>query len=256
MAETATATSSAKSRRTLIIATVVIGGGLGLWFLYRYYEERKAGSTTATTTAATTLATIGGAGTGTTTTPSLNPVKSLTTWIEAIIRTTRTVTPAMAYNTVTNWQSGQCVTAKGYALISRFIAKLGLPSTGPSYPVTVCRTAGSTTPTTTLTGTGTTTKSPPTLGIHTLVPAPTGTTSGQKPATNPLPVITTHGTKLQEFITNGILNTNPIGQETTKTEGRVIKAPTAAPTSATFRTLPTGKYQVRTNTGVWITEGD
>lgn len=114
-------------------------GGVG--FLgFRIIEGRKAASTASLGTALTGGTTIPASGSGLSS-GGLPVFSSLAAWQQAAISAMAggSLSPADALNGITDWISGQCVTAAQYSGISSIIETVGLPPGFSTVPVlSVC----------------------------------------------------------------------------------------------------------------------
>ena len=117
------------------------GGTLVLFYLYRRYTAASSGASTATT-GGTSIP--GGA--VTTTTPGAPQYTSWAQWEAAAIAalTGPHYSATQAFNDLTAWYNGNCVSAAGFNAIGGFLATAGLPPGGSSTPLSVCPTASST----------------------------------------------------------------------------------------------------------------
>lgn len=125
-----------------------------LLLLYRWWRSRSAGTSAGTAGAATPLE--GGTGgipvaiTSSTTAVTSAP-STFTAWVNKALTMvtqlakTTSFGVATAYDAITAWQAGQCVSHAGYTYISGLIGNLGLPPDGVNYPLSVCKTSTATT---------------------------------------------------------------------------------------------------------------
>lgn len=141
-----TATKKKYLGQTPLAWGLEIGAAVVLFLLYRRYRS-SSGSTTGGTASGPSTALLGGstvpaAVTSTATTQSTP--SSFSAWVDAALATlaklapTSSFTTASAYDAITSWQNGQCVSHAGFSYLSTLISKLGLPPDGIAYPVTVC----------------------------------------------------------------------------------------------------------------------
>jgi hypothetical protein len=240
-----------------------VAGGLSLAVIgYLWWRSRETAAA-ATAAEPTTTEPVDTGNASTVSTAGALPA-TFAAWLQSFLSgvTGAKYTPEQAYNDVTSWLSGNCVTASGASAIGQAIEVLGLP---PGYganspPLTVC--AGASNPPATTT-TSTTPKAP---GTTTTAPALSQSLSALLTTHNETIVSTAYDsvTKTWLYLTNigGVYTQTESGAAGGTYEGAYTALPTATRNQGAnpfskgkISVNPNGTYSLLDNLGHTYTFG-